>query len=89
MQSILIYYLIGINIFAFCMMGYDKRMAKHKKRRIPERHLFLYALIGGAIGSFLGMRYFRHKTQHASFRFGIPAILTLHIALAVYFVWFY
>jgi uncharacterized membrane protein YsdA (DUF1294 family) len=89
MLPILICYLIGVNLFAFFIMGYDKRMAKHKKRRIPERHLFLYAFIGGAIGSFLGMRFFRHKTQHASFQYGIPAFILLHLALAIYFIGFY
>jgi uncharacterized membrane protein YsdA (DUF1294 family) len=89
MLPIFIYYLIGANLFAFFIMGYDKRMAKLKKRRIPERHLFMYALVGGAVGSFLGMKYFRHKTQHATFQYGIPALIALHLALAVYFFGFY
>jgi uncharacterized membrane protein YsdA (DUF1294 family) len=89
MSPILIYYLIVINALAFFIMGYDKRMAQKKKRRIPERHLFWYAFIGGSVGAFIGMRVFRHKTQHPSFQYGIPAIILLHIAAAVYFLLFY
>jgi uncharacterized membrane protein YsdA (DUF1294 family) len=84
MLPILIYYLIAVNLITFCVMGYDKRMAKHKKRRIPERHLFLYAFVGGAIGSFLGMKFFRHKTKHASFQYGIPALIVLHLLALAY-----
>jgi uncharacterized membrane protein YsdA (DUF1294 family) len=89
MSPIWIYYLIGINTLAFFIMGYDKRMAQKKKRRIPERHLFWYAFIGGSVGAFIGMRVFRHKTQHTNFQYGIPAIILLHIAAAVYFLKFY
>jgi uncharacterized membrane protein YsdA (DUF1294 family) len=89
MPHIWIYYLIGINILAFFIMGYDKHMAQKKKRRIPERHLFMYAFIGGSAGVFIGMRLFRHKTQHTSFQYGIPAIILLHLAAAVYFLKLY
>jgi uncharacterized membrane protein YsdA (DUF1294 family) len=89
MFSILIYYLIIINLFAFSIMGYDKQSAKKRKRRVPERYLFIYALIGGSVGAFIGMRVFRHKTQHSSFQYGIPAIILLHTAAAVYFLKLY
>jgi uncharacterized membrane protein YsdA (DUF1294 family) len=90
MSSIwIIYYLFGINALAFIIMGYDKRLAKKRKRRIPERHLFFYAFIGGSIGAFVGMRMFRHKTQHPSFQYGIPAIIVLHLAAAVYLIKYY
>jgi uncharacterized membrane protein YsdA (DUF1294 family) len=89
MSPIWFYYIIGINTFAFFIMGYDKRMAQNKKRRIPERHFFWYAFIGGSVGAFIGMRVYRHKTQHRSFQYGIPAIILLHLAAAVYFLKFY
>jgi uncharacterized membrane protein YsdA (DUF1294 family) len=89
MSPIWIYYLIGVNTLAFFIMGHDKRKAQKKKRRIPERHLFWYALIGGSLGAFIGMRVFRHKTQHTSFKYGIPAIILLHLAAAFYFLKLY
>ena len=73
--SIIILYLIIINLLAFLLMGLDKRKAKRHKWRIPEKTLFLSAIIGGSIGALLGMQ--------ASFRIGMPCILIVQIALAV------
>lgn len=80
MKYILIY-LVMINIFAFALMGIDKAKAKKNKRRIPEKTLFLFAIIGGSIGSIAGMQVFRHKTKHMSFVIGMPAILILQLVV--------
>ena len=58
-------YLLIINLTAFCFMWRDKRLAKKENaRRIPEKTLFLSALLGGSIGAIAGMYRFRHKTKH-------------------------
>ena len=67
-------------------MGIDKSKAKRNAWRIPEATLFLVALLGGAIGSTLGMHFFRHKTKHWYFRLGMPAIAILEYALLGYLV---
>jgi uncharacterized membrane protein YsdA (DUF1294 family) len=89
MSYIWIYYLVLINAWAFFIMGSDKLKAKKKKRRIPERQLFFYAFIGGSIGAFIGMRVFRHKTQHPSFQYGIPAIFVFNLAVIIYLLKIY
>lgn len=71
-----------INFTAFFLFGADKRRAKRGRRRISEKTLFLSALAGGSLGAILGMRFFHHKTLHKRFRFGLPAILALQLALA-------
>ena len=85
--KILAVYLLVINLAAFLMMGLDKLRAKHDRWRISEKALFLSALLGGSLGSILGMQVFRHKTQHWYFRFGMPLILILQLALAGVLVW--
>lgn len=60
-------------------MGIDKRKAIKRAFRIPEATLFTVALIGGSIGSIVGMFFFHHKTRHWYFRYGMPAILILQI----------
>ena len=60
-------------------MGIDKRRARQNAFRIPEATLFAVAIIGGSIGSILGMQIFRHKTKHWYFLFGMPIILVLQI----------
>ena len=74
-------YFIGINLIGFALMGIDKYKAKKRAFRIPEATLFIIAIIGGSIGSIVGMYAFRHKTRHRSFVYGMPFILILQIAL--------
>ncbi len=81
--KLLIIYLIIINIIAFALMGIDKAKAIKHKWRIPEKHLFLSAALGGSIGAIAGMEAFRHKTKHLSFKIGMPAILVIQIVVAV------
>ena len=82
--TILTIYLIFMNLLAFLLMGLDKSKARRNQWRIPEKTLFLSAILGGSIGAILGMQVFRHKTKHASFRIGMPCILILQLALAAY-----
>lgn len=79
----LIIYLVIINIIGFAIMGIDKKKAENHKWRIPEKTLFFVAIIGGSIGTNLGMKVFRHKTKHSSFVIGMPAILAFQIMMAV------
>ena len=77
-------YLLLINAAAFLLMLVDKLKAKKNRWRIPERTLFGSALLGGSIGTILGMYTFRHKTKHLSFTLGMPAILIAQVALAIW-----
>lgn len=81
---ILALYGIIVNIAGFAAMGIDKSRARRKVWRIPESTLFFIALIGGSIGSLLGMYGFRHKTRHWYFVWGMPAILILQVAVILY-----
>ena len=77
-------YLIAMNILGFMLMWIDKQRARLHKWRIPERTLFAIAVIGGSVGSIAGMYLFHHKTRHWAFVIGMPLILLLQMALAVY-----
>jgi uncharacterized membrane protein YsdA (DUF1294 family) len=83
MKLVLIYLLL-INLIGFFAMGIDKYKAKKKLWRIPENILFLLAFLWGSLGTTLGMKFFRHKTKHWYFKFGMPAILILQIVLITY-----
>jgi uncharacterized membrane protein YsdA (DUF1294 family) len=67
------------NLFAFLIMGFDKRRAKRREWRVREATLFGMAACGGSLGIWLGMQVFRHKTQHLSFRIVIPLLLLLWV----------
>ena len=79
-------YFIIMNIIGFASMGIDKRKAHRGAYRIPEATLFAIAIMGGSLGSVIGMFLFRHKTKHWYFKFGMPIILLLHVVLAVFLV---
>lgn len=79
MSAMLIFYVTTINIMAFSIMYIDKRKAIAHQYRISEQKLWLLALMGGSIGSWLGMQLFPHKTRHAGFKYGIPVLVVLHI----------
>ncbi len=84
LHSYLIYYLLAINAVAFIMYGIDKYKAKKAKWRISEATLLLLAILGGSIGAWMGMKVWHHKTMHKKFKYGIPAILLIQIALMAY-----
>ena len=80
----IICYLLAVNIVTFLLYGIDKYKAKKGKWRISEATLLLMAVIGGSIGAWAGMRLWHHKTMHKKFKYGIPIIIILQVALAVY-----
>jgi uncharacterized membrane protein YsdA (DUF1294 family) len=105
-------YLAVINVVTFFMYGIDKwrstsgrllptgrKKAKNSKWRIRETALLGLAVLGGSIGAWLGMKVWRHKTQHKGgnrdidnivggyqFKYGVPAIIIVQLALIVYFI---
>lgn len=83
MKPLLIYLLI-INVVALIAYAIDKFKAQHNRWRIPEATLIIMAFLGGALGAFLGMYLFRHKTMHWKFRILIPLALVLWIAAIVF-----
>ena len=84
LHSCLTYYLLAINAVTFIVYGIDKYKAKKAKWRISEATLLLLAVLGGSIGAWMGMKVWHHKTMHKKFKYGIPAILLIQIALMAY-----
>ena len=85
-QRIIIIYLLVINIATFFTYGIDKWKAKKSKWRIREVSLLALAVLGGSIGAWLGMKVWHHKTMHKKFKYGVPAILILQLALLAYII---
>ena len=81
MAETLLYYLIAINIVTLIVYGIDKVKAMKGKWRISEATLLLLAIIGGSVGAWLGMKTWHHKTMHKKFKYGLPLIILVQIAL--------
>ena len=80
----LLVYLAAVNLLAFSLFGIDKSRARRHAWRIPEATLFLFVLLFGALGGWLGMRLFHHKTLHPLFKWGVPAVLIGQLVLLGY-----
>ena len=83
-MNIILGYLLAVNITSILLYGIDKYKAKKGRWRISEATLLLIAVIGGSIGAWAGMRLWHHKTKHKKFKYGIPIIIILQVAIAVY-----
>ena len=84
MHQYSLYYLLAVNSLTFLLYGIDKYKAKKGRWRISEATLLTMAAIGGSIGAWAGMRLWHHKTMHKKFKYGIPVIIIMQIALVVY-----
>ena len=80
--------IIAMNVLAFVLMGVDKWKTKAGKRRIPEKTLFLFAVLFGALGGSFGMYSFRHKTKHWYFAVFFPLLAVMQLAAIVYLNFF-
>lgn len=76
-----------INIIAFSIMAYDKRLSRQggDTERVPEGMIFFIAAAFGGIGVYLGMLSFRHKTRKWYFQIGVPLLILQNFAV-VYIV---
>lgn len=79
--DIIILYAVAVNVASLIVMGVDKKKAIKRAWRIPESTLFVLAIIGGSVGSIIGMHLFHHKTRHWYFLYGMPVILALQVIL--------
>ena len=82
-MELILLYLLLVNAAGFILMLVDKTKARKNKWRIPEATLLAVALVGGSIGSLIGMKTVRHKTKKPVFYIGLPFIIALQVLLAV------
>ena len=80
MQNVL-YYFIAVSLIGSAVCLYDKLAAVRGWKRVPERTLFFWALVGGGPGVYITMLIIRHKTLHHIFMLGIPAVMLLQGAI--------
>lgn len=82
-KYVLIYFAI-VNILGALINCIDKIKAKNNAWRIPEATLWIFGIIGGALGSYITMKAIRHKTKHKKFMIGMPILIVINIAILVY-----
>ena len=85
-EKYILIYLIVINLITFIVFAIDKIYAIKKKWRYKEVSLLGMCFVGGAIGGFLAMYLFRHKTKKKLFVIGVPLIIVIHLVMILWFI---
>ena len=85
---IIVGYFLIMNLVAFSMFGSDKSKAKKQKTRISEKKLLKLCILGGAIGGFIGMLCFNHKTRKKRFYIFVPIIFVLQVVIESFIIGF-
>ena len=75
--------LIGVNLATIALFWLDKQAAIKRHRRISEKTLLTFALIGGTPGAFYAQHRFRHKTQKQPFKTFLIVIAGAQVIFAV------
>lgn len=98
---IFVVYILVMNISAFNLFRIDKKKAKaappkeaagRRKRpydRISEKKLLSRCFFGGALGGFIGMKVFRHKTLKPKFTVGVTVMLVIQMMIFSFIVGFF
>lgn len=77
-------YLVFINLVTFGLFGFDKHNARHHRTRIPVAVLMLFAVIGGALGGYIAMQVYHHKTNNPQFYYGLPIMILVYLIAIFY-----
>ena len=81
-MEIFIIYFLAISVITAVVTVYDKKASKSRpKHRVPEKVLFLLALLGGSAAELLVMLKIRHKTKHKRFMMGLPLIIVVQVVV--------
>lgn len=75
---LLLYFFI-LNLASYLLIWHDKNKAQKGQWRISEKSFFMLALMGGSLGVYYGMKVFRHKTRHLSFKYGMPLLIVINM----------
>ena len=70
-----------VNLAGFVAFGIDKRRAERGSSRTPEATLVLFAVAGGWVGCWAGVKAFRHKSSKRSFQVKLALGTAASVAL--------
>lgn len=79
-------WLAAVSLMAVLTSVWDKSRARRQKWRVPERTLWLVAVLGGALATYVTMLVIRHKTLHRRFMWGLPLLITVQTVL-LFLLW--
>ncbi|GAB3856166.1 hypothetical protein GCM10028822_28140 [Hymenobacter terrigena] len=85
-MTILLSFLLFLNLLCFLLFALDKGKAQRGQRRIAEKTLHLATLPGAAPGAWAAILLLHHKNRKAAF-WSVTLMLTLLQGAVLYFAW--
>ncbi len=76
-----------VSIATFAMFARDKRAARRRLPRTPERVLHTLELLGGWPGALAAQRLLRHKSRKPSYRLVLALIICAHLIAWAALAW--
>ena len=80
-------WLTAWSVVTFAAYAIDKTQARRGGWRIPELVLHALAIVGGAIGGWVGLLGLHHKTRHPVFPLVLAVALIVQIVIGVAVGW--
>lgn len=74
----------ALSVTTFLVYALDKRAARRRHWRVPEKLLHLLALLGGWPGALAAQQVLRHKTRKLQFQ----ALFWTTVMLNLSFLWY-
>ena len=84
-NSIVLIYLLIINLLSGIIFAYDKRAAIKNHHRTPERTLHILELMGGVFANFLLMYVIHHKKRKFRY-YGVTWMVMMGWVAVIYFI---
>lgn len=81
--TVIVGYYILINLILYIAMSIDKKRAIKDGWRIPEKNLYLLAVLGGGVGGLIAMVTKHHKNKHLDFIMVYTVTAVLHFIVAL------
>lgn len=84
--GILVLYLVVLNLLCFVLMALDRVRAREHVFRTPQSVFLVLSLMGGSIGNFLGLLFFRLRARSLTLNFLLGIVLIPILQLAAILV---
>lgn len=84
--GILVLYLVVLNLLCFVLMALDRVRAREHVFRTPQSVFLVLSLMGGSIGNFLGLVFFRLRARSLTLNFLLGIVLIPILQLAAVLV---
>lgn len=84
--GILVLYLVVLNLLCFVLMALDRVRTREHVFRTPQSVFLVLSLMGGSIGNFLGLLFFRLRARSLTLNFLLGIVLIPILQLAAVLV---